>query len=99
MSNGILAALTRRASLTTLGAGGMAALARPFAAEARKTHKHKKKGDVNTLCKTQVEPCIAVFTEALPDPTPEDQGRIQRCCPFLGNCDVMSHIACMYGVT
>lgn len=92
MADGFVAALTRRTALMMLGAAGMTALTRPLAASAKKQHK-KKNGDVNKLCKRQVDPCISTFTPACDDPFCVVTFR--RCCQFFGTCNVTGFITCV----
>lgn len=77
-------ALTRRASLMTATAMGLAALVSPSAGAARKKRKNKK-GDVNKLCKAQIAQCEAVF----------DQPAVQPCCASLGTCDIAGLYQCL----
>jgi hypothetical protein len=94
MAEGFLAALTRRASLMTLGTAGVTALAGPFAGKAKNKKKHKhKSGDVNKLCKTQVDPCISTLTPGCDDAF--CVVTIRRCCQFFGTCDVTGFITCV----
>jgi hypothetical protein len=89
-------AFTRHASLISLGAAGMAAAAHPFAAAGKKKGKNRKKGDVNKLCKTQVEPCISIWMDTCGS-DPLCQLTTQRCCQFFGTCDTTGFWTCLLG--
>jgi hypothetical protein len=90
-------ALTRRASLLTLGTAGLAALALPLtgAAKAKKSrkNKNKNKGNVNKRCKTQVGQCEAFVDDFCGD-QPECAEQL-ACCSSLGTCDFLGFIACV----
>jgi hypothetical protein len=87
--------LTRRASLLTAGTAGLAALASPRAGSRKKKRK-KKKGDVNKLCKQQVDVCNADF---LPyycgDFDPECVAGVPICCDFFATCDPAGVLQCL----
>ena len=98
--------ISRRRSFFTLGAAGVeAALASPFAADAKKASpvaaegkkrgKHKKQTKTQPapdLCAPQVEECTALVTN-LCGGNPECQDSID-CCSFLGTCRASAFIAC-----
>lgn len=84
-------ALTRRASLLTLGAAGLASLGTPGVASAR---KKRKKGDVNALCKQQVSQCLAFFIP-LCGATASCLARFNLCCPQLGTCNFSGFNDCL----
>lgn len=91
-------ALTRRASLLTVGMAGLASLARPLTSAAKKNrkNKNKKKGDVNKLCKTQVGQCetfINTFCQGQPG-----CADLLDCCSEVGVCDFTGFIACVEAV-
>lgn len=86
-------AVTRRASLTTLGAAGLvAAFAAPFGAEARK-NKKKKKSDVNKFCKRQAGECLAVIIGLCDG----DSGCLDAlpCCTQLRTCNMSGFLSCV----
>jgi hypothetical protein len=87
--------MTRRASLMTLGAAGLAgftALARPVAADAKKKHK-KKKADVNKLCKKQPGAWTSyLLTNG--DGTPAQRQALNACGSKLGTCDFSGFWSC-----
>jgi hypothetical protein len=85
-------ALTRRASLISMGAAGLVAFAQPDAAKSKKKHK-KKKGDVNKLCKEEVSDCLAVLTAVCEDAA--CVAVVQLCCPKLATCDFAGHLNCV----
>jgi hypothetical protein len=83
---------TRRASLATLSAAGLAALVGPFAADAKSANKKAKK-----KCKSQVAQCTAFITADCSDnPNPECLA-VLPCCDSLGTCDVNTFFACLVG--
>jgi hypothetical protein len=94
MNHSSFDALTRRTSLMSLGAAGVTALARPFAADAKKKRKNHKKGDINKLCKTQVEPCISFQIDACGD-NPSCKVNLHRCCQFFATCDPTGFWTCL----
>jgi hypothetical protein len=86
--------MTRRASLMTLGAMGLAgftALTSRGAADARK--KKKKKGDVNKLCKQQPGAWTSyLLTNG--DGTPAQRQALNACGSQLGTCDFSGFWSC-----
>jgi hypothetical protein len=72
--------LSRRASLATLGAAGLLALANPMATDAKKKKKAKDK------CKQQTQQCIDVFT---PDCAgdPGCVAGVTDACQLAGLCE------------
>jgi hypothetical protein len=93
--------ISRRSSLMSLTAAGLAALlAAPFAAEAKQGSKKKKKNrgapapvqQCPDLCAPQVVSCTASFT-AQCGTDPSCLALIQ-CCDFLGTCDATGFFAC-----
>jgi hypothetical protein len=84
-------ALSRRASLMTLGTAGLAALASPLTVDAKK--KKKKKGDVNKLCKRQIGECNTFVTiTCAGDPECLDA---LPCCQELKTCDFAGFLNCL----
>jgi len=82
-------ALSRRASLVALGAAGLAAAFAAPIADAKNTTKKKAR----KKCKKQVGQCL-VFLEGRCAGDPACIANSVRCCPFLGNCDVIGFFAC-----
>jgi hypothetical protein len=82
-------ALTRRATVMTLGAAGLGGLAAAIADAKSK----KKKGDVNKLCKTQIEPCELTLTGQCGE-DPECIEAMTACCAILGTCNFTEMFAC-----
>jgi hypothetical protein len=93
MHRGVFHAVTRRASLLTLGTTGLAALARPIASNARKK-KRRNKGDVFKLCKQQIDQCLDFFLPVCNDDR-QCQAIVETCCPLLGKCDLDGVILCL----
>ena len=96
MDDGSFDALTRRASLLSLGAAVLAAaLASPFTADAKKKggkNKNKKK-KCPDLCTPQVAQCTtAITTLCAGEPTCLDSA---LCCPSLASCDFSGFFACL----
>jgi hypothetical protein len=91
--------LTRRASLTTLGVVGLAALASPFTATARQKHKHaNKKREKTNKAKERCETQVAQCTDFIAASCPGDAAcvaKFQPCCTFSGQCDFTEFITCL----
>jgi hypothetical protein len=94
MDDSAFDSLTRRASLATLGAAGLAGLTMPMTSEAK---KKKKKGDPNKLCKKQVGDCTAFLT-ALCGGNPDCQDSID-CCSSFATCNTSAVLACLVTAT
>ena len=95
MNNGSFDALTRRASIVTLGAAGLAAtLGGSFTADAKKKGgKNKKKKTCTNPCPAQVASCTTALTNICAgDPGCQDS---IACCSSLGTCDVSGFLACV----
>jgi hypothetical protein len=102
------AAVSRRASPTTPGSAGLAALTAPVTTDAknRKTRRRCKKdkkqckndlAECNALsaqCAPQVEQCTTFLT-ALCAGEPECLDSI-ACCSTIGNCDANAFLACLF---
>jgi hypothetical protein len=92
-------ALTRRASLLTLGAG--LAVVAPLLADAKQNTNKKRKKKLNKKakqkCQQQVEQCEETTVAACEgDPQCiEDAAEILLCCEFLAACDFAGLIACV----
>lgn len=84
-------ALTRRASLVTLGAAGLAALADPLTTAASK--KKRKKGDVNKRCQQQVAAWTA-FVPSICADGPNCEPLI-ACGVPLAVCDFTGFLVCL----
>jgi hypothetical protein len=92
MDSGSFDALTRRASLLTLGAAGLAGVAVPMVGLAKKKKK-KKKGDVNKFCKQQVSDCQTFVTvQCAGNPDCLDA---LPCCDPLATCDFGGWLNCL----
>ena len=94
MNQFVSRALTRRASLLTLGAAGLKAAAFPTAASAKKKHGKKKNEDANALCKRQIASCTTFFNAASAG-NPAFLARVAQCCPLLGTCQLAETFACL----
>ncbi len=96
MDHAFVAALTRRASLLTLGSAGLAALAQPMVSSAKKKKKKQKKGDVNQFCKKQVDQCRTFLSASC-----EGEGQaacllaVETCCPEFGTCNFAGFFDCI----
>lgn len=102
--------VSRRQSVMTLGAAGLAALlAVPFAAEAKKGGKKKHKGNKQPqvrpapqecpplpvdLCPGEVQPCIDNLTAGC-DGSAECLAAIP-CCSHFETCDVGGFFTCFF---
>ena len=102
------AGISRRRSLATLSAAGLAAtLAAPFAVEAKKGGKKKKKkkqspaspppvapppAPAPDLCAAQVEECRALLTNIC-NGNPDCQDSID-CCSFFATCEAGAFVTC-----
>ena len=95
MDHGSFDALTRRASLASLSAAGLASLVIPISAQAKK--KKKKKFDVNKFCKQQVSQCeTAVAVDCGGDP--ECIAATSLCCEELATCDFAGLFTCLQAI-
>jgi hypothetical protein len=81
--------LTRRATIMALGAAGLGGLAASVAAAKKK----RKRGDVNKLCKTQIEPCALTLTGQCGE-DPACIEAMTACCAILGTCNFTEMFAC-----
>jgi hypothetical protein len=90
-------ALTRRASLVSAGATGLAALATPMLAEGKKKKKTKK-GDVNKLCKQQVGECTD-FLLPLCMGDPQCLVQVPICCEEFATCDSAGFLNCLLSLS
>ncbi len=82
---------TRRASLSRLGATGVAAQAAPVSADGKK--RNRKKGDVNKRCKQQARDWI----EFVPTFCGDGVGcqEIIACARQLKTCDFTGFLVCL----
>ena len=89
------ARISRRGSLLTLGGAGLAALARPVTAAAKKKKSNKKSARTkarrlaNRKCRQQVEECQTASAQ-----NGLNAAQI-ACCDFLGECDSASYMLCL----
>jgi hypothetical protein len=87
------ARFSRRTSLLTLGAAGLAALAGPLPTRAKKkggnkTSRKKLQRLANRKCQGQVAPCeTALIQGGVPEAT--------ACCQPLGDCDYNAFLICL----
>jgi hypothetical protein len=99
--------VSRRRTLLTLGAAGLAALVGPFAANAKKGKKKKKKNsNTNDVpaplecppppvnrCPAQADSCTTILgSQCGGDPSCTDT---VACCSLLETCDASSFWACL----
>lgn len=88
-------ALTRRASLMTLGVAGLAGIAGPLEAKAK---NKKGKGDNLKKCKKQVAKCRSGIAQLCEVVFAEDAELcvpiFEPCCEFLKNCNAAQAFAC-----
>jgi hypothetical protein len=89
-------ALTRRASLMTLGVAGLAGIAGPLEAKAK--NKKKGKGDNLKKCKKQVDTCRSGIAQLCEVVFAEDAAEcipfFEPCCEFLKSCNAAQAFAC-----
>lgn len=83
-------ALTRRASLFTLGVVGLGVLVNPSAAAAKKKKDDKK---ARKRCRAQVAQCTTLVTDGCAD-NPECLKGLD-CCDFAGRCDFTGFLNCL----
>src|SRR4051794_4698237 len=83
--------LSRRASLATLGAAGLAALAQPVATEAKKKKKAKNP------CAKQTQQCIDVATPTCSG-DPDCEAAVEQCCQIAGVCEPLNFLVCFEGI-
>jgi len=89
--------LTRRASLTALGVGGLAVLASPLTTAAKQKHKNARNAKTNKAkerCETQVAQCTDFISAACPGDA-ACVAKFQPCCTFSGQCDFTGFITCL----
>ena len=87
--------LTRRASLTPLGGGGLVALASPVRAAAKGNKSKNRKGSsAKKRCMTQVAQCTDFSTAACAG-DPACAATFQPCCSPAGQCDFTGFITCL----
>jgi hypothetical protein len=89
--------LTRRASLSTLGVAGLAALSTPFTAAAKQKHRNGEKEKTNKAkerCQTQVAQCTDFVVASCPGDA-ACVAKLQPCCAFSGQCDFTGFITCL----
>lgn len=89
--------ISRRASILTLGATGLAAaLSAPISADAKKKKckkKDKKCPSLEEICAPQVEDCVSIVTAACG--TGPDCDRLLDCCEVFETCDVGAFVLCL----
>jgi hypothetical protein len=97
--------VSRRRSLTVLGAIGMTGLVQPALTEAKKDRSKKDKQRCNTQlgecnaqaaqCATQVEQCTSFFDNLCPSGDPLCEAE-RACCSSLGTCDANGFVLCLF---
>jgi hypothetical protein len=88
--------ISRRASILTLGATGIAtALSAPSIADAKKKMKCKKDtcSGFEEICAPLVEECIDTVAAICPPNT--DCSRLSNCCEDFETCDVGAFVRCL----
>jgi hypothetical protein len=87
--------LTRRASLTALGAAGVAGLLGHVPGTSAKESASKKaKKKAQQKCKSQVDQCIGSANVLCEDGDEECRGKVRACCPKLEDCNFTAFFAC-----
>jgi hypothetical protein len=82
--------MSRRGSLLALGAAGLAGLAAPLPARARKKKKGPKKQrrpPAFQKCRRERDDCKLILTIAPPETA--------ACCDFLATCDAAAFLQCL----
>jgi hypothetical protein len=92
MDHHAFAALTRRASLLSLGAAGVGALAGHLAVDAKKKNRSKIKKKARQKCQNQAGQCLAFLSVSCGNDT-SCVVSAQLCCPLVGNCDFGGFVA------
>jgi len=87
-------ALTRRGSLLTAGAAGLAALANPISAGAKQNARKRTARKARRKCKQQVGECLAFF-EVGCEGDFECLALAEACCPDFGRCDPGGFLTCL----
>lgn len=90
--------ITRRASLATLGATGLAAaVAGPLSADAKNKKKCKKRKkkcqSLEEICAPQVEECKTIV--AIACGTDPGCDHLLDCCDVFETCDAGAFVACL----
>ena len=102
MNDRMIAALSRRASLLTLGVAGSAAALAPLTAEARKNNKNKNKNKNKKIkkkakqkCQNQVEQCNDFVIAECGADNEECIAEGLVCCEFLDDCNFTGFLGCL----
>jgi hypothetical protein len=86
--------VSRRASLMTVGAAGVATLVRPLSSEAKKKGKSAGK-KAKQKCQKQTGQCTT-FLNPICAGDPTCLAKAQECCGFAGSCDVNGFFDCVF---
>ncbi len=87
--------LTRRASLTALGAAGVAGLLGHVPTTSAKESASKKaRKKAQQKCKSQVDDCIGSANLLCGEGDEECGGNVRACCPQLEDCNFTAFVAC-----
>jgi hypothetical protein len=89
--------VSRRASLLTLGAAGLTALAVPSLAGAKKNKKNTTKKKAKQKCQKQEGQCVvSVLTLCEGNPDPDAcAAQVEACCQFTASCDIVGFFNCL----
>ena len=99
MTQSAIETLTRRAALTTLGAGGLMSFTGSLAANGKNKRKRKGKKTrkpCKDACQPQAGQCRAVFEETLCPVNPDGCAAALACCSSLETCDSLEFLVCIF---
>jgi hypothetical protein len=101
MDDAAFDSVTRRLSLVSLSAAGLAAFASSRVTDARNSAKKKLKKKQQQKCQAQAGACETLLNRICVEDNEGDPGDIQscletaqRCCPLLATCDFAAYIQC-----
>jgi hypothetical protein len=95
MDDRMFDALTRRASLATLSAAGLAMLMAPFPGKAKKKRNSNDEQKAKQKCKSQVGQCVNILTTLCGADPPTCLQAQEQCCPIAGQCDFTGFLNCL----
>lgn len=101
MTDRIVAALSRRASLLTLGAAGTVAAFAPLTADARKKKNRNKNQNkkvnkkARQKCQNQIEQCNDLVIAQCGEENEECIAEGLVCCEFLSDCNFTGFLGCL----